>query len=515
MARKVLKTKDILTKNKIFAIFFLCFLLFVFVTQVLAVPPISVYAPGASLNPNCAPGSTNCTTGSLYYSGGTDIAVADGGTGVSTLTDGGILLGSGTSAVTATSQPTNGQLLIGSTGVDPVLATITGGTNLTTTNGSGTITLDVDDSFILNTGDIGTGVFDFGGATSIEIVNGTGPTVDTTGEIAIDTNADGNYIDQGWLTYYDGTQIMFVPAFDAIGTPSENDVITYDATNDKWVIEAQSGGLSNIVEDTTPQLGGDLDANSFEIKMVNGDGILDVNGDEIVEFNTNGIAFTGANFIRLSSAATGGDVGILAEGSDSNVGITIDSKGTETIDIGRNGGGVKLGNGLLLFPNSDGVANTYLTTNGSATLSFSVLDISHDTSPALGGDLDTSASDIDISADSNLFYSVSTLTTITGNSNDWAIGDGVYFRVASNELGVYQITGIAGGSDGRVIYITNINTIGGFSGDLTLKNEDANSTAANRFAFSTGADINLREQSTYAFIYDSVISRWRELTIVP
>ena len=46
----------------------------------------------------------------------------------------------------------------------------------------------IDDLFLLNNGDIGTGVFDFGGATSLEIPNG-GPTVDTTGEIGIDTTS--------------------------------------------------------------------------------------------------------------------------------------------------------------------------------------------------------------------------------------------------------------------------------------------------------------------------------------
>jgi len=72
------------------------------------------------------------------------LTVPNGGTGSNTLTDGGILLGSGTGAVTVTAQPTNGQLLIGSTGVDPVLASITstGGT-ITVTGGAGTINIDV------------------------------------------------------------------------------------------------------------------------------------------------------------------------------------------------------------------------------------------------------------------------------------------------------------------------------------------------------------------------------------
>jgi hypothetical protein len=46
----------------------------------------------------------------------------------------------------------------------------------------------IDDLFLLNNGDIGTGVFDFGGATSLEIPNGA-PTIDTTGEIGIDTTS--------------------------------------------------------------------------------------------------------------------------------------------------------------------------------------------------------------------------------------------------------------------------------------------------------------------------------------
>ena len=59
----------------------------------------------------------------------------------STLTDGGVLLGSGTGAITALGQATNGQLVIGSTGADPVLGTLTGGANITVTNSAGGISI--------------------------------------------------------------------------------------------------------------------------------------------------------------------------------------------------------------------------------------------------------------------------------------------------------------------------------------------------------------------------------------
>ena len=71
----------------------------------------------------------------------TALPVASGGTGASTFTDGGVLLGSGAGAVTALGQATNGQLVIGSTGADPALGTLTGGANITVTNTAGGISI--------------------------------------------------------------------------------------------------------------------------------------------------------------------------------------------------------------------------------------------------------------------------------------------------------------------------------------------------------------------------------------
>ncbi len=95
--------------------------------------------------------ATNDTTGITLSSGqvvtlANDLAVTEGGTGTGTFTDGGILLGSGTSAITALGVATNGQIPIGDGATDPVLATITGTANeITVTNGAGSITLDLPD----------------------------------------------------------------------------------------------------------------------------------------------------------------------------------------------------------------------------------------------------------------------------------------------------------------------------------------------------------------------------------
>ncbi|MFH1496933.1 MAG: DUF2190 family protein [Verrucomicrobiota bacterium] len=74
------------------------------------------------------------------------LAVARGGTGAATLTDGGILLGSGTGAITALGAASNGQIPIGDGTTDPVLATLTGTANeVDISNGAGSITIGIVD----------------------------------------------------------------------------------------------------------------------------------------------------------------------------------------------------------------------------------------------------------------------------------------------------------------------------------------------------------------------------------
>ena len=69
------------------------------------------------------------------------LPVANGGTGATSLTDGGLLLGSGTGAITALGVASNGQIPIGDGSTDPQLATITAGSGISVTNGSGSITI--------------------------------------------------------------------------------------------------------------------------------------------------------------------------------------------------------------------------------------------------------------------------------------------------------------------------------------------------------------------------------------
>ena len=77
------------------------------------------------------PAENNVDWANVAITGGTitgitDLTVADGGTGASTLTANGVLVGAGTSAVSGTTAGTTGQVLLGVTSSNPAMTTIKG-----------------------------------------------------------------------------------------------------------------------------------------------------------------------------------------------------------------------------------------------------------------------------------------------------------------------------------------------------------------------------------------------------
>lgn len=84
------------------------------------------------------------------------LPVANGGTSLATLTAHSLYVGNGTSAPTALGSATNGQIAIGSTGADPVLAALTGtANNVTVTNSAGGITLSLPNTITLANSAVG------------------------------------------------------------------------------------------------------------------------------------------------------------------------------------------------------------------------------------------------------------------------------------------------------------------------------------------------------------------------
>jgi hypothetical protein len=82
--------------------------------------------------------------------------------------------------------------------------------------------------------------------------------------------------------------------------------------------------LKDVVEDTTPQLGGDLDTNSHNIKIDDAHGIQDENGNEQITFQTTASA---VNQFDVTNAATGNAPSIAATGGDTNIDLNLTPKG--------------------------------------------------------------------------------------------------------------------------------------------------------------------------------------------
>ena len=87
---------------------------------------------------------------------------------------------------------------------------------------------------------------------------------------------------------------------------------------------------SDVVDDTSPQLGGNLDTNSFMIDFDDAHGIRDENGNEQLIFETTSSA---VNHIDITNAATGAGAQIGAVGGDSNLNLRLRPKGTGLVEV--------------------------------------------------------------------------------------------------------------------------------------------------------------------------------------
>ena len=101
-----------------------------------------------------------------------------------------------------------------------------------------------------------------------------------------------------------------------------------DGTNPD-IIEIQTGG--DVVDDTSPQLGGNLDTNSFNILFDDAHGITDENSNEQLFFSTTSSA---VNYLNVTNAATGNDPKLSALGDDTNIDLAISPKGSGEVVVG-------------------------------------------------------------------------------------------------------------------------------------------------------------------------------------
>jgi hypothetical protein len=98
---------------------------------------------------------------------------------------------------------------------------------------------------------------------------------------------------------------------------------------------SSAGGLTDVIADTTPQLGGNLDTNSHNILIDDAHFIGDESGNEQIIFQTTASA---VNQIDVTNAATGNSPEISATGDDTNISLKLTPKGSGQVLLDGNVG---------------------------------------------------------------------------------------------------------------------------------------------------------------------------------
>ena len=162
----------------------------------------------------------------------------------------------------------------------------------------------------------------------------------------------------GHILVADGTNFNPIAVTDLseISTAADNDVLLAVDTSGgglKKITRSTiiagtgvAGNISNIVEDTTPQLGGNLDTNSHNILIDDAHFIADENGNEQIIFQTTSSA---VNQFDITNAATGNAPELSATGGDTNISLKITPKGSGQVLLDGN---VGVESGLIDLKNS-------------------------------------------------------------------------------------------------------------------------------------------------------------------
>jgi len=149
-----------------------------------------------------------------------------------------------------------------------------------------------------------------------------------------------------------------------------------DGTNPN-ITAVEFGG--DVVDDTSPQLGGNLDTNSFNIAFDDAHGITDENGNEQVIFQTTSSA---VNQFDITNAATGNPPKISSTGGDTNIDLDLEAKGTGHLTVrgNDNSGAIQFncesnshGQIVKAQPHSAGVTNEMLLPAGSSSTLVSLV----------------------------------------------------------------------------------------------------------------------------------------------
>jgi len=319
------------------------------------------------------------------------------------------------------------------------------------------------------------------------------------------TDQDGspsNEVSAGNFTFVETGAINASTGWVVIG----DGVLTINVDDVDWAqfSDVSGGGLDNVVEDLTPQLGGNLDANNFSITTT---------GEVVLSFASGGE--TGVNNVEVVNGITGFSPIIRSVGADSDVDMTIEPKGngivilgitgdseiradinsnltigggdSDSFDTGGNttiisgdGTGAQASGDILITPGTggggdgdlilnsltwpiaDGTVGQALITDGFGTLSFSTVgagslsNIVEDTTPQLGGSLDVNGNSIVSTSNGDIAITPNGSGSVVLDGLNWPQADGSNGQVLTTDGGG-NLSFSAGGGGGSA-FTTQIAT---------------------------------------------------------
>tara|TARA_R100001509_G_C4882499_1_gene220601 strand:- start:820 stop:3189 length:2370 start_codon:yes stop_codon:yes gene_type:complete len=213
---------------------------------------------------------------------------------------------------------------------------------------------------------------------------------------------------QGELRFGDSDTSNYV-GFEAPATVSSNQIWVLpaaDGSNGQALITNGSGTFSfgdvggDVVDDTSPQLGGNLDVNGNSIVSTsNADITIEPNGTGDVNLTADTVQIGSNNENATVTTQGTGDLTINTNNGTNSGSIVIADGANGDISVTPNGTGSVILDGLS-YPQADGSADQVLKTDGSGNLSFvnqssgGIASVSADSSPQLGGNLDVNGNSI-------------------------------------------------------------------------------------------------------------------------
>jgi len=288
-------------------------------------------------------------------------------------------------------------------------------------------------------------------------------------------------------------------------TPTQEGDIYVDTTNDVSYIAAGTAssadwklagasGMSNVIDDTTPQLGGMLDVNGQAL----GDGTL-----ELITFTETGSA---VNHINITNAATAGSPVVGAVGDDANIDLTLSPKGAGNVVIGNftfdadQSVGAGQDNYVFTYDNGTGLISLEAASGGGG-----LSNVVEDTTPQLGGHLDGQGYDITSLGTLSMTEQAAANADVAGDGQLWvktAIPNQLWF---TDDAGTdFQISSLAGTET-----LTN-KTINTASNTITVVEADISDLQSYLLA---GDNVTVLDGTADRFIYIDSLGDVTELAL--